>query len=75
MNGRRSSDLKADVVADALNLTADKLYKLGLIDKICSNDAFENLENDIYAELKKLMDTDIDTLTDLRYEKFRRVGY
>ena len=66
---------KADVVADALYLTADKLYKLGLIDKICSNDTFENLENDIYSELKNLMATDIDTLTDLRYEKFRRVGY
>ena len=34
-----------------------------------------NLENDIYSELKNLMATDIDTLTDLRYEKFRRVGY
>ena len=66
---------KADVVADALYLTAEKLYKLGLIDKICSNDSFENLENDIYSELKKLLATDIDTLTDERYEKFRRVGY
>ena len=66
---------KADVVADALCLTAEKLYKLGLIDKICKKNDITGLGEDIYSELKSLCAADEETLVDLRYQKFRNIGY
>ncbi|RKM53996.1 acetyl-CoA carboxylase carboxyl transferase subunit alpha [Butyrivibrio sp. X503] len=66
---------KADVVADALFLTSEKLYKLGLIDKICKKDDVAGLAEDIYSELKRLCEEDEDTLIDERYQKFRNIGY
>lgn len=66
---------KADVVADALCLTAEKLYKLGLIDKVCNKDDISGLGEEIYSEIKDLCATDTETLVDLRYQKFRKIGY
>lgn len=66
---------KADVVADALCLTSEKLYKLGIIDKICKKDEIPKLAEDIYAEFKKLSATDVEELVEQRYQKFRNIGY
>ena len=66
---------KADVAADALGLTAEKLYQLGLIDKICRNDAGNTLASDLEKELKILTDMPVEELVEMRYQKFRKVGY
>ena len=66
---------KADVAADALGLTAEKLYQLGLIDKICRNDAANTLASDLEKELKILTDMPVEELVEMRYQKFRKVGY
>ncbi len=65
---------RADVVAEALMLTAEKLEKLNLIDKIISNEKSGELKNMIENELNSLMKNSIDDLLELRYRKFRRVG-
>ena len=65
---------RADVVAEALMLTAEKLEKLNLIDKIISNEKPGELKNMIENELNSLMKNSIDDLLELRYRKFRRVG-
>ena len=66
---------KAPEAADALSLTADKLYEMGLIDKVCMRQELKKLEADISEELKSLMEKDTDELINERYLKFRRVGY
>jgi acetyl-CoA carboxylase carboxyl transferase subunit alpha len=66
---------KADVAAQALGLTADKLYELGLIDKICPREDLNALEADIAKELELLMAKPVEELLEERYMKFRKVGY
>ena len=66
---------RADEAANALSLTAGKLYKLGLIDKICEDGSGKELARQIYDELKELMSIPVDDLVDARYRKFRKVGY
>ncbi|WP_029233357.1 carboxyltransferase subunit alpha [Butyrivibrio sp. VCB2006] len=66
---------KADVAAKALGLSADKLYCLGIIDKICKGNDLEKFSEDIYRSVKKLEDIPIHELLDKRYNKFRNIGY
>ena len=66
---------KADEAANALGLTANKLYELGLIDRICPREEMGKLEAAIGAELELLMEKDTETLLEERYMKFRKVGY
>ncbi len=66
---------KADVAARALGLSADKLYSLGIIDKICTNKEMDKFSAEIYTQVKELMDIKIDRLIDERYLKFRNIGY
>ncbi len=66
---------KADVAARALGLTADKLYSLGIIDRICKDKALQEFAADIYGQIKELMSVPTDRLLDERYKKFRSIGY
>ncbi|SCY31624.1 carboxyltransferase subunit alpha [Butyrivibrio sp. INlla14] len=66
---------KADVAARALGLTAQKLYSLGIIDKIIKNSDPEYLLDEIYKEIVGLSKKSSKELLDLRYEKFRTIGY
>ena len=66
---------KADVAARALGLSADKLYRLGIIDKICTNKEMDKFSAEIHSQVKELMDIPIDRLLDERYRKFRNIGY
>lgn len=66
---------KADIAAEALSLSPDKLLKLGLIDRIVLKDEIRNLSLEIESEFEKLKGSGIDSLLEKRYEKFRRVGY
>lgn len=66
---------RAAEVAGALNLTADKLSSLGLIDKICRKNKLKELGSDLKAEFVKLSEMSIEQLTESRYRKFRNIGY
>ncbi len=66
---------RADEAANALSLTAQKLYKLGLIDRIIKESANKSLACEIEKELKDLMCLPVDELLESRYRKFRKVGY
>ena len=66
---------RADEAANALALTANKLYKLGLIDKICPSGAVKELSRRIHDELKELLSIPTEDLVDARYRKFRKIGY
>jgi acetyl-CoA carboxylase carboxyl transferase subunit alpha len=66
---------KADVAAEALGLTASKLYELGLIDKVIKNGDVPGLSGEIYAQINELLEIPTDTLVTQRYMKFRKVGY
>ncbi len=70
----KSTD-KAAEAAEALNLTARKLYKLGLIDKVIKNPGEESLKQDIIAEFTSLKKLSKEKLINARYDKFRNVGY
>ena len=66
---------KADVAAAALELTAAKLYGLGLIDKVIGSKDVPGLADEIYAQLIELMEIPTEALVAQRYQKFRKVGY
>ena len=66
---------KADVAAAALGLTADKLYKLGLIDKVVRSVDMEKLIGEIAGQLRELLVVPAGELVMQRYRKFRKVGY
>ncbi len=66
---------KADVAAEALGLTASKLYELGLIDKVIKNGDVPGLSDEIYAQINELLEIPTETLVTQRYMKFRKVGY
>ncbi|AOZ94994.1 carboxyltransferase subunit alpha [Butyrivibrio hungatei] len=70
----KSTD-KADEAAKALGLTADRLYKLGLIDKVYKKGRLKELKKDIEAEIEVLLSMTSDQLIDGRYRRFRKVGY
>ncbi len=66
---------KAAEAAGSLNLTAEKLSGMGLIDKICRPGKMKELASDLKKEFAFLMDLDPDDLTEKRYMKFRKIGY
>ncbi len=66
---------KASEAAAALSLTARDLYKLGIIDRICSKGDIKGNKELIKKELALLMDLDVDELIEKRYKKFRNIGY
>ncbi|MCR4955402.1 MAG: acetyl-CoA carboxylase carboxyl transferase subunit alpha [Lachnospiraceae bacterium] len=66
---------KADEAAQALHLTAEKLYNLGLIDKICKKRKIKELSEDLKSEFNELMRMSQKELTEARYRRFRNVGY
>ena len=61
--------------ANALSLTAPKLYQLGIIDRICRQDSVVNLPEEILAELEELRKKPVSMLVEERYMKFRKIGY
>jgi acetyl-CoA carboxylase carboxyl transferase subunit alpha len=66
---------KAADAARALSLTAQKLFKAGLIDKVVKSGDMKDLASDVYKELHRLMQKSTENLIDDRYRKFRKVGY
>jgi len=66
---------RADLAAESLALTADKLYKLGLIDKICKKGMLKVFAKEIEDEIKVLLEMPVKELVAARYQKFRAVGY
>ena len=70
----KSTD-KAFEAAKALGLTADKLYKLGLIDRVYKKGRLKDLKKDIEAEIEVLLSMPSEQLIDGRYRRFRKVGY
>ncbi|MBO4909906.1 MAG: acetyl-CoA carboxylase carboxyl transferase subunit alpha [Lachnospiraceae bacterium] len=66
---------RAGEVAGALNLTVDKLYKLGLIDKICRKNKMKELSEELKKEFEYLGTLKTEELLEERYLKFRRAGY
>ncbi|MBR4668817.1 MAG: acetyl-CoA carboxylase carboxyl transferase subunit alpha [Butyrivibrio sp.] len=66
---------RADEAANALSLTAQKLYKLGLIDKILKESANKSLASEVEKEFRRLMEIPKEELLEARYRKFRKVGY
>ncbi|MBQ9588921.1 MAG: acetyl-CoA carboxylase carboxyl transferase subunit alpha [Butyrivibrio sp.] len=66
---------RAYEAANALSLTAPKLYQLGIIDRICRQDSVVNLPEEIFAELEELRKKPVSMLVEERYMKFRKIGY
>ena len=54
---------------------ANRLYELGLVDKVCSSERVGDLLKEIAKELRNLKEIPAEDLVDKRYEKFRKVGY
>lgn len=80
----KSAD-KASIAAEAMNLTSDKLKKLGLIDSIIPEplgSAYRNipevslaLKKQILADLDELSALDSETLLARRYDRLLNYGY
>ena len=66
---------RADEAANALALTANKLSRLGLIDRICPESSVKELSKQIYEELRQLKSLPTEDLVDARSRTFRKVGY
>lgn len=75
---------KADVAADAMQITAQNLKKLGVIDRIIKEPvggahrdqilAIASLSNAIEEEFEQLAQVDRESLRSLRREKFLQIG-
>ena len=80
----KSAD-KASLAAEAINITADRLKSLKLIDNVVKEplggahrdyDAMaENLKARLLLDLRELADTPSDTLVEQRFERLMRYGY
>ncbi|MBO5551248.1 MAG: acetyl-CoA carboxylase carboxyl transferase subunit alpha [Lachnospiraceae bacterium] len=66
---------KADAAAEALGLTAKKLYELDLIDRVIKSNDIEGLSKQIVHEFRELKKLPAPELVERRYERFRKVGY
>jgi len=66
---------KAGEAARSLGLTAPKLYREGLIDRVCKNEEKKKLAAAIAAELETLSAMPASELLEARYRRFRKVGY
>ena len=75
---------KGELAADSLKLTANDLYRLGVIDEIVKEPLggahrdprrmAENLKEVVERHLRELEKIESEELLNIRYEKFRRVG-
>ena len=75
---------KKEVAAESLKLTANDLYRLGVIDEILKEPLggahrdprgmAESLKEVVERYLKELERMDIEELLNMRYEKFRKMG-
>jgi acetyl-CoA carboxylase carboxyl transferase subunit alpha len=75
---------KAEEAADVLKLTAKDLIELGVIDQIIAEprggahrdvkQTAENLKAALLEEFDALVKIDLDTLLDMRYKKYRKMG-
>ncbi len=75
----------ASRAAEALKLTADDLYELGIVDEIVPEPpggahrdpvtAIANLKSAIVKHLKKLMEVDGVSLMKARRERYRKIGF
>lgn len=80
----KSAD-KASVAAEAMNMTADRLKKLGLIDSIIPEPLGGghrnvakvacSLKKQLLADLNELSDLDTETLLERRYQRLLNYGY
>ena len=66
---------KAAEAASALSLTAAKLRRAGLIDRVCANDERKSLAAEIATEFARLSEMPAAELLEARYRRFRKVGY
>lgn len=66
---------RAAEAAEALALTAPKLLRMGLIDRICKKDNPGKLAAEIEEELTILAAMSDSDLLEERYQRFRRAGY
>ena len=65
--------------AECLKLTAQDLYKFGVIERIISEEngfeaVYKELNQEMTKKLKELKALPVETLTDNRYNRFRRIG-
>ena len=65
---------KAAEAAKSLGLTAEKLHRAGLVDRICHGDERKKLAAEIAAELTRLRAVPQADLLEARYRRFRSVG-
>ena len=75
----------APKAAEALKLTADDLYELGIVDEVVPEPpggahrdpetAILNLKNTILKHLKSLMKIDGDKIMQMRRERYRKIGF
>lgn len=83
-DGQSVDQDEIDRAAEALKLTAQELFNLGIVDEIIKeplggahrnpNETAETLGEAIKRNLRGLLQMPIDELIDRRYEKFRRIG-
>lgn len=66
---------KAADAARALSLTASKLYKAGLIDRVLQGGDMKGITRQVHKELESLLKRSSEDLVDDRYRRFRKVGY
>ncbi|MCR5215715.1 MAG: acetyl-CoA carboxylase carboxyl transferase subunit alpha [Lachnospiraceae bacterium] len=66
---------KADVAAKALGLTANRLYEMGLIEKICRKGKMKELSENLKKEFRLLLAKSVEELLEERYQRFRKIGY
>lgn len=75
---------KAEEAAEAMRITSDKLYELGLIDEILNEPLggahrdpramAATIKNRLLANMDRLTQTSINQLVELRYERLSRYG-
>ena len=65
---------KAAEAAKSLGLTAGKLHRAGLVDRVCRNDERKRLAAEIAAEFTRLLEMPQAELLEARYRRFRSVG-
>jgi acetyl-CoA carboxylase carboxyl transferase subunit alpha len=83
-DGQPVDQEEIDRAAEALKLTAQELFNLGMVDEIIKeplggahrnpNETAETLGEALKRNLKGFLQVPIDELIDRRYEKFRRIG-
>ena len=66
---------RANEAAEALSLTAAKLRRMGLIDRVCAGSDPRKLTAEVEKELTVLMSLNDAELLEARYRRFRNVGY